>query len=349
MTDSYPGGNEESPADAQLVVRLEEIFMPEARRQRSEAYARQYPHENTPVGKPIRLAHYTSAEAGLSIVRSKRVWMRNATCMSDYREVTHGITMLKQAFLDSPKFGYFRAAMDYCVSGVATDALQNFRHWSEESAADGIHRNTYVASLSEHEAKEDRHGRLSMWRAFGGAAARVAIVLNVPYYSGAAAEMRLIFSPVAYLDESEVSSVVDKIIANVRRETEFLKTVSPRTLRAFIFQMMLAGATCLKHKGFEEEREWRAIHVPRMMPSSLIGREICVIAGVPQPVYVVPLDERVSKAISGLDLSRILDRIIIGPTQYPWALREAFAAALGEAGVPNASERVIASEIPIRS
>jgi len=33
--------------------------------------------------------HYTSAEAALSIIGDKRVWIRNTTCMSDFREVEH--------------------------------------------------------------------------------------------------------------------------------------------------------------------------------------------------------------------------------------------------------------------
>jgi hypothetical protein len=34
-----------------------------------------------------RFVHYTSAENAIKIINTKCVWMRNATCMSDYREV----------------------------------------------------------------------------------------------------------------------------------------------------------------------------------------------------------------------------------------------------------------------
>jgi hypothetical protein len=37
-----------------------------------------------------RFVHYTSAESALKIITSKRLWMRNTTCMADYREVRHG-------------------------------------------------------------------------------------------------------------------------------------------------------------------------------------------------------------------------------------------------------------------
>jgi hypothetical protein len=45
-----------------------------------------------------KFVHYTTAEAALSIIRSKRLWMRNATCMADYSEVTHGYRYLTGAF-----------------------------------------------------------------------------------------------------------------------------------------------------------------------------------------------------------------------------------------------------------
>jgi hypothetical protein len=51
-----------------------------------------------------------------------------------------------------------------------------------------------------------------------------------------------------------------------------------------IAMMLLAGVTCLKHEGFREEREWRAIYCPRFYPSPLMGSDIEVIGGVPQLV-----------------------------------------------------------------
>jgi hypothetical protein len=71
----------------QLGVRLEGIFMPYARRQRDGLY-------DSGAKPAARFVHYTSAEAALKIIESKRVWMRNTTCMADYREVQHGFEML---------------------------------------------------------------------------------------------------------------------------------------------------------------------------------------------------------------------------------------------------------------
>jgi hypothetical protein len=65
------------------MLRLEAIFMPYGRRQRDGAYEKL--KKSGATDERLRFVHYTSAEAALSIIRSKRIWMRNTTCMSDYR------------------------------------------------------------------------------------------------------------------------------------------------------------------------------------------------------------------------------------------------------------------------
>ena len=76
-----------------------------------------------------------------------------------------------------------------------------------------------------------------------------------------------------------------------------------------------------------------------------------VVAGVPQRIYKIPLDESVSPTLHDLEFSRSFDRLIIGPSQYAVPMCEAFHAALTEAGVPQLTEkqRIFISGIPIRS
>jgi hypothetical protein len=64
----------------------------------------------------------------------------------------------------------------------------------------GIHRkNTFIASISEHEHDEDINGRLSMWRAYGHPSAKAAVVLNIPFEPhGATKGLNLMLSPVYY-------------------------------------------------------------------------------------------------------------------------------------------------------
>ena len=212
-----------------------------------------------------------------------------------------------------------------------------------------IRFNTYISSISEHYAQEDVHGRLSMWRAFGGGGARVGIVLNVPSLSQGSLVLNLLFSPVAYLTEASVHRVLDEVIENIRANCDYLRTVERSILVRTVFMMLLAGVVCLKHEGFLEEREWRAIYAPKRWPSTLMESSTEVIGGIPQIIYKIPLDERVSEHLGDLDLSKIFDRLIVGPTPYPWPMYEAFTGALVKAGVPDAEKRLFVSGIPIRA
>jgi hypothetical protein len=161
-----------TPEQYDQSVRLGNILMPYAATQRRELF------EKEPNQAHARLIHYTSAESAMGIIRSKRFWMRNTNCMSDYREVQHGYDILQKFFSDQAKRSAFTEALDRCSQGVALEAIKMFDDsWSH------IRFSTYISSISEHEDLEDVHGRLSMWRAFGGGAARVGIVLKIPSVS----------------------------------------------------------------------------------------------------------------------------------------------------------------------
>jgi hypothetical protein len=328
----------------QLALRLEGIFMPYARKQRDEAFRRQG-SSAVAADAEARFVHYTSAEAALSIIKTKRLWMRNTTCMSDYREVQHGFEILRKFFSDPNKLEEFTKALDLSVPGGALEAINLFnQHW------DTIRLNTYITSISEHQDKEDFHGRLSMWRAFGsGNAARVAIVFKIPWFTGAGLAVNVFVSPVAYLTEDEATSVINSVITNVKAEAGFLCTVDRQIVIGTIFQTLLEGVTCLKHEGFKEELEWRGIYCPKLRSSPLIEQSTEIIAGVPQLVYKFPLDATVSPVFASLDFARVFDRLIIGPSPYPWVMYEAFGDALTRAGVTDAPRRVWTSNIPIRS
>lgn len=333
-----------TPELIKRLLRLERAFMPYAQRQRRKAYLTQTGAEPAP-SSVARFAHYTSATAAMSIISEKRIWMRNTNCMSDVSEIQHGFTILKEFFsgnnIDKTRFF---DALDNCSRGVATEAVNLFDGWFRDTSL-----NTYISSISEHMPSEDSHGRLSMWRAFGGNTARVAFVLKVPYQSGISEVLPIMFSPVGYLSTEGVHGVLREVIENINNERAFLQSIERPHLVGMVFTMLLAAVTCLKHEGFEEEREWRVIYSPKRQPSPLMKSVITEISGVPQPVYLLPLDGSISPALADIDFATMFDRLIIGPSPYPWPMYESFSEALSKAGVENAGERVFISGIPIRS
>ena len=73
-----------------------------------------------------------------------------------------------------------------------------------------------------------------------------------------------------------------------------------------------------------------------------------MIGGTPQLIYKIPLQNVPEEGFHGVEIPELIDRIIIGPTQYDSATREAFVDRLGEAGVSDPEDRVIVSKIPLR-
>jgi hypothetical protein len=289
-----------------------------------------------------RFVHYTSAENALKIINTKRIWMRNATCMTDYREVQHGFTALQRYFnLHRPRFDL---VMNDCGPRVAEEAFGLFDQWWQN-----IQLQTYITSISEHDNSEDLHGRLSMWRAFGGATARVAIVIKLPLEVGANEGLTALLSPVAYFTDEAVARELDLVINNVRANRDFLRSIERNYLVSSLFMMFMTAVVSLKHEGFHEEREWRVIYSPKRSPSTHIESSIEVVGGVPQLVYKIPFKNDPAAGISGLDPTELIDRVIIGPTQFPWAMYEAFVVALEGAGIKDAASRVHVSQIPVRT
>ena len=318
--------------------KFENIFIPCALRLRDKVFTSRQ-------NSFARFVHYTSAEAALKIITQKRLWMRNTSCMVDYREVEHGFNVLHKFFCDKAKFDSFTSVLNNIAAGAADEAIGNFNKWWQMGL---IKFQTFIASVSEHLEQEDIHGRLSMWRAAGGNTPRVAIVFKVPSKSDAPMVLNLQFSPVAYLTDQEAGLLVPEVIQNVIQNELFLKTAERQEIVNWIFHMLLWGVICIKHEGFHEEREWRVVHCPLIFQSSLITGSTEMVGGMPQFIYKLPLDRTVAPRLDDLDISQIFDRLIIGPTPYPAVMFDAFLRVLREAGIADADKKIFVSHIPIR-
>ena len=78
-------------------------------------------------------------------------------------------------------------------------------------------------------------------------AARVALVLRLPYGSFVADALGIIFSPVSYLTERDTYTAVDEVTAQARLEKDFLKGLPRDEILRMLFVMLYSGVTCLKH------------------------------------------------------------------------------------------------------
>jgi len=287
--------------------------------------------------------HYTSAENAMKIIRSKELWLRNAKCMNDYMEVFQGFELMSKYFRNPENKGSWMKALEPCGKESVQKAIALFDQWWEN-----INSNTFISSISEYDDKEDDHGRLSMWRAYGQKSA-AAIVFNAPFESDSKTGLNLLLVPAAYFRQEDLNEEFTRVIKNINDNIGFLVSQGEETIIKIVFAMLVVNAVSLKHAGFKEEREWRIIYLPYLNPSELIYRDIESIDGVPQIVYKLSLENKLKENVAGIGIPQIFNKIIIGPTQYPLPLQEAFKVALEKAGIENPASRVIVSGIPLRT
>ena len=92
----------------------------------------------------------------------------------------------------------------------------------------------------------------------------------------------------AYLTEDEAHGIIENVIQNVTTSRDYLKSLDRQAVLDAVFNMLLAGVVRLKHEGFTEEREWRAIYSPSRLTSNLMEQSVETVGGVPQLVFKLP-------------------------------------------------------------
>lgn len=288
-----------------------------------------------------RFVYYTTADTATSILKNRQIWMRSTTTMNDYLEVEHGFECLNAAYKAEPGKN-FKTALDNCFPGLAEDMEHYFNAWLP-----GIRQDTYMTCVSEHLADEDQHGRLSMWRAYGGQAG-IALVLNGAVMFGESDALGAYSSPVAYLNSDAFGAEFLKVAKNIEGEAEYIRSLGRESAKSIVFNMLRFAVLCTKHPGFHEEREWRVVASPVMYPSDLLTQTVEVVRGTPQTVLKLDLQNHPDQGLVGLALPELLNRIIIGPCEFPQGILGAFRKLLAEAGVPEPEGKIVVSDIPLR-
>jgi len=292
-------------------------------------------------GKKTRFAHYTSAEGAMSILTTRKMWLRNILFMNDFSEVDFGIRCLS-AFFNGTSANAFWEIVARLTDGTGQGVKDLFNGWVPD-----LTTQTYVTCVSEHGPEDDAYGRLSMWRAYGKNTG-VALVVNPDVMLSETDALHTYTYPVWYGTEREAQDMFKEVVDGIVANESKLKSMTAQEATAHAFHMFHSFALCLKHRGFEEEREWRIIHRPKMQPSERVTPRTVSIGGVPQRIYEVPLADVPQEGLVGLSIPSLINRVIVGPTEYPVALWHAFVELLREAGVENPESKVFTSNIPLR-
>lgn len=187
-----------------------------------------------------------------------------------------------------------------------------------------------------------------MWRAYGGKTG-VALVLNSLAFTAETDEMNVFSSPVFYQDIPAFVQWFEGWARKIIEAEDKLHQVDADEICNWLFMVFRAFALCTKHPGFSEEKEWRVYHSPiHENPSDWILPCVEIIGGVPQIIMKLILKDDQDRGITGVAPSTLLNRIIIGPCEYPIQVRAALASAMSDVGIDNPLAKMWMSLIPYK-
>jgi len=299
-----------------------------------------YAHEKSQKIKSVGsgFAYYTTAEVAYSILTNRCIWMRSCSTMNDYLEVKYGELLLHKA-KESDSGKKLDQAVDACYEGLFVKAWDSFQRELPK-----LVNNTYLTCVTEHSKDEDDIGRLSMWRAYGGKTG-IALVFKKDIFEKNTSDLGIYASPVAYLSEDKFCKEMEKVAENIQEYSGYIKgNLSKHCVKEYHLEIFTNAVICTKHPRFSEEKEWRIIHSLGHKQSQFIEKEIKNIKGVPQIICKIPF----YKKHTGLALTDLIDRVIIGPYEFPDVTCQAICSVLSEAGMTSPEEIIKKSEIPLR-
>lgn len=316
-------------------LRLANLFLPHAMARIAAAKS-----------KPnFRFAYYTSASTGMKILDNNEAWLRNASLMNDFSEVHHGQNCIFNAWEHTEAGTKLKALLTLLHPGAVDQFSKKFNDDQPSRTTQ-----SYILCMSEHgddNADEDQYGRLSMWRAYGGDTNVAFILKSTPFFSETAA-IDAYTSPVIYKDISSFEEPFSEFVDGLDKDLNFLREVGWETIQLWLFQAMRFSVLSTKHPGFLEEKEWRIIFDPARNNKDRIKPDIVTLDGIPQKIVKLPFTNYPEDGLFGIEIPEILDKIIVGPTQFPFEIRTSFVEKLLKLGVENAQERVVVSGIPLR-
>lgn len=297
----------------------------------------------------LYFVHYTNANAAYNIINKEEMWLRNVQGMNDYREIDYGRTQLINTFENQ----LYRDKLEALIKAI--DSSKTYVDFCRVCNAyiQDIETRTYISCLSEHPSSENNYGRLSMWRAYTKSTG-IALVISPKFLDAETVFQNNIFltTPVVYSDEAFIK-IIPSILKKLDSE-DFISYFKYRGINYFFHILSRYIYVCIisiKHPGFKEEREWRIILSSyskgdeQYINNKIIKSEVETQFGHPEKIYKINL-----KAFDFMsnNSSRLLEKIIIGPSENANMVKEAFIHLLTNKKINNPESLIQISDIPLR-
>lgn len=307
------------------------IFFPSLDRKQSEAVSAGY-----------RFAHYTSAATATLILQNQELWLRSTEVMNDHTEVVHGARGMYRSLSTDTGEKFYRA-INSCHENSSADLKQILNDRLPLMLTD-----TFISCLSEHKSEDDKLGRLSMWRAYGGDAGVAIVFRQAPLLSQSISTGAYTY-PVMYGGDVNALAEIHQITNAISQNVELVKQMPREQFLNILIESLRNIAIATKHEAFLEEREWRLVACPTFLESKYLTHEVRCVGSISQVVQVLHIGKAAEDGITELSVNELIDRVLIGPTEYARVLYRSMVELLKKRGVQNAHERVHITDIPLRS
>lgn len=204
---------------------------------------------------PNKLYHYTNLNSTLGIIENQELWLSNLYFQNDKNEYELGLDILNQIlkikksdYINDHKVSVFLSTLDSAI-----DLLTN--------------QKVFTTSFSEEP------DLLSQWRGYGdncqGARIEFSILENIK-------EPGIQLLPCIYNEKEQIeyiNFIFDRSIQilnktkekNIANENDFLEAEKPfkdaiNAAGSYFISTSNVACSIIKHKAFEEEKEWRLIN-----------------------------------------------------------------------------------------
>lgn len=285
--------------------------------------------------------YYTNLETLHSILKNKEIWMRNVSCMNDYSEIRQGINLILRLLVRNDS-DYLKKLLDVLNKITKEVIWKDFLEEILYKSSDFLLNNTYITCFSEHNKDDDILGKLSMWRAYGRGNGGAIVMDKDIILKPPVVYKKLILSPVAYSTDKKFEEMFLRILGVLNEHIKEFQQMNPREFENIMRTIFVASIMSLKHPGFKEECEWRLIYQDSgaAMDES-IKSDVQCINGIPQKIFKINMS---------LIANKLIDHIIIGPTEYGYPALQVLEDDLKVIFKESYCEkrRIVFSGIPIR-
>lgn len=291
---------------------------------------------------PPLLAHYTSVDVAEQIIKNEEIWFSHPFYMNDLEELRFGMRQGIQRF---PTYAQTLKTTPERKKALIDLFSGYVGYMNENTLVD-----TYVLCFSEHKP-DDKDGILSMWRSYARQGHGVALVFNTRNIPDPP-QAPMWIGKVVYKSPADRIAILENGLQQWANITEAQNFPDDRLyLAAYAaFYFIKAFALITKHKGFEEEAEWRIIYVPELDQDKRLADQFSYHIS---PRGVEPkLKFKIAPVFGGaadtLSLAGVLEFILLGPSHASPVAQAAFRRVLKGTSVEKFEDRVFASTIPLR-